>query len=249
MGLVATKTRAKRTGVVKHKQTDSNSLNDMKFNIKYRLKKLYKSSWFITLFATTLGVLLAFYLNNLNEYLKIESRKQVAIENLNIEIKNNKLVLNDPNDNQRLIGFLEKVRNIDTEISNELTTSVHDMSELKINYPDFIEIKDSIDLGINLIKYNVAYMIELNFNDLQNISWETSKMSNVINEFSYECLQILIEIYYDQEIYTIQQQKTLEYIVNAEHKKLLSALLIIEQLKSQLIDEISEGQSKIGDCI
>ena len=128
----------------------------MKFNIKSRIKKLYKSSWFITLFATTLGVLLAFYLNNLNDHLKIESSKQVVIENLNNEIKNNKLTLNDPSDNQRLINFLQKVRIIDEEFSNELTTSIHEMSELKINYPDLIEIKDSINLDINLYKYNVS---------------------------------------------------------------------------------------------
>ncbi|MEH6535648.1 MAG: hypothetical protein V7719_04600 [Psychroserpens sp.] len=221
----------------------------MKFNIKYRLIKLYKSSWFITLFATTLGVLLAFYLNNVNDHLKIESRKQVAIENLDIEIKNNKLTLNDPVDNRRLIDFLQKVREINEEISNELTTSILEMSELKINYPDFIEVKDSTDLDNNVFKYNVSYKLELNFNDLQKISWETSKMSNIINELSYECLQILNQIYYRQEIYISQQEKTLEHFVNVEFKKLLSALLIIEQFKSQLIDEISEGQNKIGDCI
>jgi len=220
----------------------------MDLNIKNSLRKTYKSSWFITLFATTLGVLLAFYLNNVNDHLKKESRKQIAIENLNNEIENNILTLNNPNDNQRLIDFFQKVREIDEEISNELTTSIHEMSELKINYPDFIEIKDSIDLGINLFKYNISYKLELNFNDLQKISWETSKMSDVINEFSYDCLQALNEIYYRQEIYTSQQQKTLEYFVNTEHKKLLTALLIIEQLKSQLINQISEGQNKIKNC-
>jgi len=220
----------------------------MKFKIKKRLKKLYKGSWFITLFATTLGVLLAFYLNNVNDRLKMESRKQVAIENLTAEIEKNKLTLNDPTDNLRLIDFLKEVKKIDSKISNEPITSVQEMNELITNYPNFIEIKDSIDLGSNLIQYNVVYKPELNFNDLQKISWETSKMSDVINELSYDCLEALNQIYYRQEVYTIQQQKTLEHLVNVEHNKLLSALLIIEQLKSQLIDEITEGQNKMGDC-
>ncbi|MBV1923360.1 MAG: hypothetical protein KUG68_04940 [Flavobacteriaceae bacterium] len=220
----------------------------MKLNIKSRLKKLYKSSWFITLFATTLGVLLAFYLNNLNDHLKIESSKQVVIENLNNEIANNKLTLNDPSDNKKLINFLQRVREIDEEISNELTTSIHEMSELKINFPAFIEINDSIDLSANLFKYNVSYRLELNFNDLQKISWETSKMSDVINELNYDCLEALNEIYYRQGIYTSQQQKTLEYFVNAEHKKLLKALRIIEQLKAQLINQISDNQIRIKNC-
>ena len=220
----------------------------MKFNMKYSLQKLYKSSWFITLFATTLGVLLAFYLNNVNDHLKIESRKQVALENLDNEIKSNKLTLNKPKDNQRLIDFLQRIGEIDEEISTKLTTSIHEMSELKINYPGFIKIKDSVDLGVNLFKYNVSYKLELNINDLQKISWETAKMSDVINELSYDCLKALNEIYYGQERYTNQQQKTLEHFMNAEHKKLLSALLLIEQLKSPLIKEMSKCQNKIKNC-
>jgi len=73
-------------------------------------------------------------------------------------------------------------------------------------------------------------------------------MSDVINELNYDCLQALNEIYYRQEIYTSQQQNTLEYFVNAEHNKLLKALHIIEQLKSQLINQISESQNKIKNC-
>ncbi|MEP2935789.1 MAG: hypothetical protein ABJM06_14750 [Gilvibacter sp.] len=220
----------------------------MKFNFKNRLKKLYKSSWFITLFATTLGVLLAFYLNNLNNRLNIASSKQVVLENLNNEITSNKVTLNDPNDNQRLIDFLQTVSEIDDDISNELTTSIQKMNELKLNYPEFIEIKDSVDFGSNLFTYKVSYKLELNFNDLQKISWETSKMSDVINELNYNCLEALNEIYFRQGIYTNQQQKTLEYFVNAEHKKLLKALNIIEQLKSQLKDQIPESQNQIKNC-
>ena len=100
-----------------------------------------------------------------------------------------------------------------------------------------------------MIKYNVKYTPELNFNDLQKISWETSKMSNIVNELNYDCLQVLNEIYFRQEVYATQQQKTLEYFVNGDFKKLLKALHIIEQLKSQLIEQISDGQFKIDECI
>jgi len=220
----------------------------MKFKIKKRLKKLYKGSWFITLFATTLGVLLAFYLNNENDRLKMKSRKQVVIENLTNEIEKNKVTLNDPTDNSRLIEFFKEVKKIDSEISNEPITSVQEMNKLIASYPNFIKIKDSIDLGTNLVQYNVVYKPELNFNDLQKISWETSKMSDVINELSYDCLEALNQIYYRIEVYTNEQQKTLQHLVNVEHNKLLSALLIIEQLKSQLIDEITAGQNKMSSC-
>ena len=67
----------------------------MKIDFKEKIKHLYKSSWFITIFATTLGVLLAFYLNNLSSRSKIEHRKQVSIENINKELLNNKSELMD----------------------------------------------------------------------------------------------------------------------------------------------------------
>lgn len=70
----------------------------MNFNAKRKLGKLYRSSWFITLFATMLGVLLAFYLNNLNERSKIENRKQISLQNLKKELINNKSELFESKD-------------------------------------------------------------------------------------------------------------------------------------------------------
>jgi len=220
----------------------------MNLNIKSKLNKLYKSSWFITLFATTLGVLLAFYLNNLNSRSKIENRKQISIQNLNNELFNNKTILLDSKDNEGLIDFLNKIKELDEEFPNELTTSINTMMKLKINYSDFIEIRDSTGIRDDLYKYNVAYKFELNLDDLQNIAWETSKMSNITNELNYECLQVLVKIYSLQKIFTDEQQKILNHFVNAEHDKLLSALLIVQQLKSQLLNIMVEGQKEINNC-
>jgi len=218
----------------------------MNLNIKSKLNKLY--SWFITLFATTLGVLLAFYLNNLNSRSKIENRKQISIQNLNNELFNNKTILLDSKDNEGLIDFLNKIKELDEEFPNELTTSINTMMKLKINYSDFIEIRDSTGIRDDLYKYNVAYKFELNLDDLQNIAWETSKMSNITNELNYECLQVLVKIYSLQKIFTDEQQKILNHFVNAEHDKLLSALLIVQQLKSQLLNIMVEGQKEINNC-
>lgn len=220
----------------------------MNLNIKTVLKELYKSSWFITLFATTLGVLLAFYLNDLSSRSKIENRKQLSILNINNELDRNKSVLNDSNNNERLINFLTKVRKINVEIPNELTTTASSMKKLKMNYADFIEIKDSIGSFKNSFKYNVAYKFELNLDDLQNIAWETSKMSDITTELNYDCLQALVKVYSLQEIYTNEQQKILVHFVNAEHNKLLSTLRIVQQLKSQLLNEIENGKIENKNC-
>jgi hypothetical protein len=82
----------------------------MNLDIKNKLQKLYKSSLFITLFGTTLGVLFAFYLNNINSRLKIETRTEISIQNINSELLSNKSSLESIDDNQQLIDFLTKIR-------------------------------------------------------------------------------------------------------------------------------------------
>jgi len=220
----------------------------MNLNIKKKIKKVYKSSWFITLFATTLGVLLAFYLNNISSNSKLESSKQISIQNLNTELSKNKSELLDSNDNERLIEFLIEIRKINNEISNDLILSTGKMDKIKNKYVDFIEIRDSTNIQSDHFRYNVAYKFELNLDDLQNIAWETSKMSDITNEFNYDCLQSLVKIYSLQEIFISEQQNLLGHFVNAEHNKLLSALRIVQQLKSQLLNVMDAGQNQIKNC-
>lgn len=220
----------------------------MKLNFKKRLKKLYRSSMFITLFATTLGVLLAFYLNNLNARAKIEDRKQISIQNLRKELANNKAELLDSKENDRLIDFLRKVRSIDSKIPNELTTSVHSINSLRKHYSDFLIIKDSTVIDENLFEYNIQYKFELSLIELQKIAWETSKMSNITSEFDYDCLQSLVKVYSLHDIYSQEQQKILNHFVTAEHNNLLSAMLIVQQLQSQLLEVIIEGEKEIENC-
>jgi len=220
----------------------------MKLNLKRKLNNLYRSSWFITLFATTLGVLLALYLNNLNSRSKIENRKQNSIQNIKKELLNNTSELTDSKVNDRLIFFLNKLSDIDNKIPNILSTSVNSINYLRNNYPDLIQIIDSTITGNNLIEYNVNYRFVLDLKDLQNIAWETAKMSNVTNEIDYDCLQSLVKIYTLQEIFIKEQQKILNHIINAEHAKLRSSLLIVQQLESRLLESIIEGQEEFKNC-
>ncbi len=220
----------------------------MKINFKERLKKLYKSSWFITIFATTLGVLLAFYLNNLSFQSKIEERVQISIQNITSELINIKEELTDSENNDRLIGFLVSIREIDDKIPNELITTVSSMDKIRNNYSDFMVLKDSIRINNNNYNYTISYKFNLVLEDLNYIAWEAFKMSDITNELDYSCLQDLVKIYSLQEIYIIEQQKLLDYFVKAEHNKLLIALQLTQQLKSQLLIATEEGLEKINQC-
>ena len=219
----------------------------MNLNINKKLKRLYKSSWFITLFATMFGVLLAFYLDDLSSQSKVEKRMKTSIRNIDNELTYNIAALRDSSNNN-LSNFLGEIRSIDSRIPNELTMSTFSMNNLIMNYSNFIEVNDSTSINGDLYKYNIGYKFELNLDDIQNIAWETFKMSNINSELNYNCLQILVQIYSLQEIYLNEQQKTLNYFINAEHKKLLNSLSINQQLKSQLLNVMSEGQEKINNC-
>ena len=179
----------------------------MNFNIKNYLNRLYKNTWFMTLFATTLGVLLAFYLNDLSSRATIENRKQVSIKNLTSEMIDNESELVDSNDNEKLIAFLREIRAIDEKIPNRIITSFKTIAKLRSKHPDFMEIKDSSRIDVDHYEYNVSYKFELSLDNLQNIAWETSKMSGITNEMKYDCLQTLVEVYTLQEIYIKEQQK------------------------------------------
>lgn len=220
----------------------------MNLKIKTVLKKIYKGSWFITLFATTLGVLLAFYLNNLNERSKIENRKQISVQNLKKELANNKAELLNAENNDQLIEFLNVIKRIDATIPNTLTTSSAVMNELRTKYSDFILINKSIPIADDQYEYQLNYKLTFELEELQNIAWETSKMSDVTNEFDYNCLQILVKTYALQEVYIQEQQKVLNHFVNSEHIKVWGTLLIVEQLKKQLLDSLSEAQEKVKNC-
>jgi hypothetical protein len=193
-------------------------------------------------------VLLALYLDNLSDHSKIEQRKKQSFEIIEKEMSANRSILIDSLSNDSLVDFLSAVQNIDYGISNILITSIKTMNDLKRKFPSNIKISDSTLIDNDQYLYDVAFKIELNLNDLQNIAWETAKMSNITQEFNYECLQVLVDIYTTQDIYYREHQKILNHFVSADHSKLLTALLIEQQLKAQLTKALGEGLTKLEYC-
>ena len=59
---------------------------------------------------------------------------------------------------------------------------------------------------------------------------------------------VLVNIYSLYDIYAKELQKVLTYMVNTDHNELRSAMLIIQQLKLQLLNAIIEGQNEITNC-
>ena len=220
----------------------------MSLNVKNRINNLLSNPWFVTLFATTLGVLLAFYLNNLNARSKLKKQTNISVQNITKELASNKAELLDSKDNDQLIFFLNKVDEIDNQIPNNLVTTTNTINYLRNTYPDFIAISDSTRIDNERYDYEVDYRFVLSLKDLQSIAWETSVMSNITNELNYNCLQNLVKIYHLQEIYTQEQQKILTHFINAEHVKLRSAMLIVVQLENQLLEVIEEGEMQMEEC-
>lgn len=220
----------------------------MKLRLKKHTSNLLKSSWFITLFATTLGVLLALHLNNLNSKIKIEEKKQLAIKNIEKELILNKEEIDDSEDNDKLLKFLEKVDKENKGITKKLYLSSTSMKEILTQYPNYIEIIDSTKTIKDEYVYNVNYQFGLGLDNLQKIAWETSQMSDIINELSYECLQTIVTTYSLQEIYTKEQQKLTNHLINEDFNKIFKSMSILKNLKLQLSEAISEAKELIKNC-
>lgn len=220
----------------------------MKLKLKRKVEKIIKSNSFITLFSTTLGVLLALYLSNLNTKHSTEIKKTQAIKNLKTEISNNEKILNDSNENDRLFNFLEKVNEIDNKFGDKLKTDRKSIHKITKEYPEFLKILDSTQTDNDEYYYHVEYEIEFTLDNLQSIAWETSKMSNITNEFSYDCLSPLVQNYELLELYTIEQNKLLNHIIDSDFSVLHSRLSIIKQLKISLLDIIIETKKEIKNC-
>ncbi len=220
----------------------------MKSSVGKRLKNLGGSSWFITLFATTLGVFLALYLDNLNSTLKTKERKEVSLQNIYDELVNNELELSDSMGNVKVKNFLDAIIEIDPNISGSTTSKSAHINVLKKRYPELLGVRDSTHVKEDQYLYKLDYQMEFELHAIKNIAWETSKMSNITNEFDYDCLQELVEVYSLQELYLEEQQKVLGYVINQDLIKINRVLYLLQQLRAQLLESIREAKEAVQDC-
>ncbi|WP_282162491.1 hypothetical protein [Ulvibacterium marinum] len=196
------------------------------------------------------GINLAIWFNDWNASKKIDQDKKIAIEKIQIEIKNNLGELRKTRqNNQRLVKAIETYKGFDSGDEDGVVVTVGQMSTFQKEFPDFLRITDSTNIADALFNYEGDVFINLELAELSKIAWETSKTTGIVNEFNYDCLYGLQGIYNLQDLVMKEMDKASNALQNQEIELLLRVLDFIRQMDSSLEKEYEAFLKRITDCI
>jgi len=203
---------------------------------------------FITIFATALGVLLAFYLNGLSESNSKKMKVNKAYSNIITELETNKKSVLENVKNDSTIIALEIIKKYDVFLKGEIITSSEKIDSIMdhINVAKFI---DSLHLEQGAVKYFVNYNnLQFAISSLPNVAWEAAQIADLTNEFEYECLATIIDIYNLQDLLTAEEYKLIGYFADEKYNQFYRALGISRGLRRQLLENYEEAIIDIKYC-
>ncbi|WP_276388243.1 hypothetical protein [Eudoraea chungangensis] len=197
-----------------------------------------------------IGINLAIWFNDWNASNKTMANKKIAVTKIKEEIQNNlnelqtsrNLNLKIPKAISEYAGF-PKNKEGDIEVSSKV------MQSFQKEYPDFYVILDSMPIGEDLVLYNGDTQIQLELTALTEIAWETSRNMGIANEFGYECLYDLENMYNIQRLVKKELNKAAEALQSEEIDRLLRVLGFLEQLEEQLETDYKAMLAKIDFCL
>lgn len=210
--------------------------------------KIIKNSTFINLFATTLGVLLAFYLNGLYESNIIKTKVDKAYSNIIIELVKNKQFVLEDKKNDTVIFVIDQIRKYDKFLKGEIIATPQKFDSIvdKINA---MEVVDSLNLEQGTVKYFVNYSnLQFSISTLPNVAWEAAKTAEIANYLEYECLSTIIKIYELQDLFKAEEYKLLEYYSDEKYTQFYNTAAISRGLRNQLLERYEEAIVKLKNC-
>lgn len=195
------------------------------------------------------GINLAIWFNDWNASKKIDRNKKIAIEKIQVEIKNNLRELRKTRwNNQRLVKAFETYKGFDPGDGDGVVVAVGQMKMFQNQFPEFFRIIDSTHIEDTLFDYEGDVFINLELAELSKIAWETSKTTGIVNEFGYDCLYELQGIYNLQHLVANEMDKASNALQNEEIELLLRILDFIRQMDSSLEKEYEAFLQRIMDC-
>lgn len=210
-----------------------------------------KKDWLIIFFSflgTMMGVTGAFILDNWKESNRTNSMKEVALKNIKSEIEDNLEEVSSHKDN---LDSLEHVFRRFATLRNsegQLITTPEQLARFQNEFPNFLTKEDSIPVENGKYNYSSSTKINLNLLSPKSISWDTTKELDILQEFSYECLYELEEVYSLQKVMMVEFEKILETLQSDNSEKLLNHISVLIQLESQIIPQYEELLSNIEIC-
>lgn len=216
--------------------------------IKSVIEQLGQSSWFMTLFATMFGVLLAFYLDGCGERSSMRLRKASALDNVEREVHKNIEELQESGNNDSLAMFLYSVSQIDKDYPSRLTLPADTAANWRQQYGNFFNIIDSTFVEDGVYEYSFSYSLVLHLFNLQSIAWESVKLGGVANELNYNCLEQLIDVYSLQDLFTVEERKLLDHFASNDKGKVLIGLVICSDILDELNIAYESALEGISNC-
>lgn len=218
------------------------------FRLRKITHKIIKNNTFITLFATTLGVLLAFYLNGLYESNINKTKVDKAYSNIIIELEKNKESVLEERKNDTAIFVIDQIRKYDKFLKGEIIAKPEKfdsiMDQLKV-----AEVVDSLNLENGIVKYFVNYNnLQFSISTLPNVAWEAAKTADIANDLEYECLSTIIKIYELQDLFKAEEYKLLGYYSDEKYIQFYNTASISRGLRNQLLERYEEAIIKLKNC-
>ena len=210
--------------------------------------KIIRNNTFVTLFATTLGVLFAFYLNGLYESNINKGKINKAYSNIIIELENNKKAVLEAKKNDTVILVIDQIREYDKFLKGEIIASPKKFDSI-MNQLNVAQVVDSLNLENGVMNYFVNYNnLQFSVSTLPNVAWEAAKTANIANDLEYECLSTIIKIYELQDLLKAEEYKLLGFYSDEKYIQFYNSASISRGLRNQLLERYEEAIIKLKNC-
>ena len=210
--------------------------------------KIIKNNTFVTLFATTLGVLFAFYLNGLYESNINKTKVDNAYSNIIVELEKNKKSVLEDKKNDTAIFVLDQIRKYDKFLKGEIIATPQKFDSI-MNQINVAQIVDSLSLEQGTVKYFVNYSnLQFSISTLPNVAWEAAKTADIANDLEYDCLSTIIKIYELQDLFKAEEYKLLGYYSDEKYIQFYNTASISRGLRNQLLERYEEAIVNLKNC-
>ncbi len=197
-----------------------------------------------------LGINLAIWFNDWNTSQKINDSKEIAVNRIEEEIRNNMEELVRAREiNSRITGAVLAMRKMQSEAYNGTVAGIEEMSAFHADYPEFFQQTDSALVEPGLYRYEGDTKINLELAALSDIAWETTKDMGIASEFGFDCLYQLENMYNVQRLVQKEIDNSAEALQKNDIERLLRVLEFINQLDAQLERDYNRVLENLGICL
>lgn len=196
------------------------------------------------------GISLAIWFNNWNTSNTINENKRIAIDKIKEEIQNN---LSEIRASRKVNSKIPKAIAIYKEFVSQgdghVVSEKSRMKDFQEEYSGFFLIKDSVRINDSIYRYLGDTKINIELTELSEIAWETSRLMGIANEFGYDCLYELENMYNIQRLFQNEINKAAEALQNQDIDRLLRILGFMSQFDEQLESDYNSMLGQITNCL